>query len=50
MEQNSFSALDATCPNTYARSYVQATSRLAGSTAAEAELKKQQKYKDKCKR
>ena len=39
-------AWDATCPNTYAQSYVQATSRQAGSAAAGAEVKKQQKYED----
>jgi hypothetical protein len=41
-------AWDATCPNTYAQSYVQATSRQAGSAATEAELKKIQKYQDLC--
>ena len=39
-------AWDATCPNTYAQSYVLATSRLAGSAAAGAEQKKVQKYSD----
>jgi len=39
-------AWDATCPNTFAQSYVQTTSRTAGSAAAGAELKKQQKYND----
>ena len=39
-------AWDATCPNTYAQSYAQTTSRIAGSAAAGAELKKQQKYMD----
>jgi len=41
-------AWDATCPNTYAQSYVQANSRQAGSAAEGAELKKQQKYRDIC--
>ena len=39
-------AWDATCPNTYALSYVQATSRQAGSAAAGAEQKKVIKYGD----
>ena len=39
-------AWDATCPNTFAQSYVQTTSSVAGSAAAAAELKKQQKYSD----
>jgi hypothetical protein len=39
-------AWDATCPNTYAQSYVQATSRQAGSAAAGAEQKKYLKYGD----
>ena len=37
-------AWDATCPNTYAQSYIKSTSRLAGSAAAGAELLKQKKY------
>lgn len=41
-------AWDATCPNTFAQSYVHASSRQAGSAATEAELKKQQKYQDLC--
>ena len=39
-------AWDATCPNTFAQSYVQASSMQSGSAAAGAELKKQQKYND----
>jgi len=39
-------AWDATCPNTYAQSYVQANSRKAGSAATGAELKKLKKYQD----
>lgn len=39
-------AWDATCPNTFAQSYVQTTSNVAGSAAAGAEQKKQQKYSD----
>ena len=39
-------AWDATCPNTYAASYVQASSTQAGSAAAAAEVKKSQKYAD----
>jgi len=39
-------AWDATCPNTYAQSYVLANSRKAGSPATEAELKKLHKYQD----
>jgi hypothetical protein len=39
-------AWDATCPNTFAQSYVQTTSHTAGSAAAGAEAKKQQKYSD----
>jgi len=41
-------AWDATCPNTFAQSYLHATSRHAGAAAAEAELKKQEKYSDLC--
>ena len=39
-------AWDATCPNTYAQSYVLATSRHAGSAAAGAEQTKMVKYSD----
>ena len=39
-------AWDATCPNTFAQSYVQTTSHTAESAAAGAEAKKQQKYSD----
>lgn len=39
-------AWDKTCSNTYAASYVQASSILAGSAAAAAEVKKAQKYAD----
>jgi len=39
-------AWDATCPNTYAQSYVLANRRKAGSAATEAELKKLHKYQD----
>jgi len=39
-------AWDATCPNTFAQAYVQASSMQSGSAAAGAELKKQQKYND----
>jgi len=39
-------AWDATCPNTYAQSYVLANSRKAGSAATEAELKKFHKNQD----
>lgn len=39
-------AWDATCPDTFAQSHVQASSILAGSAAAAAEEKKIQKYSD----
>ena len=39
-------AWDATCLNTYAQSYVQATSLQAGSAAAGAEQEKLLKYSD----
>jgi hypothetical protein len=39
-------ARDATCPDTFAPSHVQACSSLAGSAAAVAEQKKSQKYAD----
>jgi len=39
-------AWHATCPNTYAQSYVQANSRKAGSAATGPELKKLQKLQD----
>ena len=39
-------AWDATCPNTFAQSYVHASSTLAGSAASAAELSKNTKYSD----
>lgn len=39
-------AWDATCPNTFATSYVRASSTLAGSAASAAELNKNAKYAD----
>ena len=39
-------AWDATCPNTFAASYVRASSTLAGSAASAAELNKNAKYAD----
>ena len=39
-------AWDATCPDTFAQSYVQASSIQAGSAAAAAEEKKTRKYSD----
>jgi len=39
-------AWDATCPNTYAQSYVLANSKKPGSAATEAELMKLHKYQD----
>ena len=39
-------AWDATCPNTFAVSYVHASSTLAGSAASTAELSKNAKYAD----
>ena len=41
-------AWDATCPNTFAQSYMQNTSHHADAAATEAELKKQVKYNDLC--
>jgi hypothetical protein len=39
-------AWDATCPDTFAQSHLQASSNQSGSAASEAELKKIQKYSD----